>query len=843
MALRRNDNSAKWIYFAVHPGMDLKMNPIAIQKNVDGPSLVESVGVDGRYLGAVRPFPGFANATVHGVPTPSGTTTVTSLSAVQFAKYVSIQKGNSNHVISGIVYVANNSAGTNAAVYFAYRDSETGTSDVRQLEDFQIWDDFKISSLIDYDFTSMGRYIYFSASASTSTTVTSVSGKEAPYNKAYFWDFKVNTWDAFVTGFSQRFMSILPDRILGVLVNENSVDATQLSSTSAYQTTQDAAGTYQLPTGNYTFGAMLMSRKHNLRSKLRLQMKNPIGSPASLKYRIFRTALLEATRQIANSVGANPAVAHAWGLSHWDGVRLYRTVVDDLNDQIGASAINYSAVNPLHIQEAYFERFQDGALLDDEQFDVFFGTDAGDDTYMMDSALTQQEQYDPVLDDFGPAPRMKRIVAYDGMLVGVTDIREPSSPTKQWIETDRYPESFAWSIVTRNPPEPENFPVDHIYPLEDPAERILSLETAGDYLFGISNSAIYRMVRSGAQLAINRLQHRIGGVSRYGQIGVGNSLFVVTRSGLKEVDGNTGEIRSVSALDRLIFDEAQWGPSLGSVKMGYDAYAGCLILLNTTRQEAVILWEATGAITKIENCPWAYLTSGPDVLSNGQTRAYFVTQAGQVHCIDSNRLMGKRTMCGTESGETVNGTFTSGTTTTSMRDSTATFPVGCVGFLIHILSGAQAGQSGTIATRVSATELTLNAALAGAPAVGDRYSIAPIIIRLVFPHLTGDDGAIDPFVAKQPTYMSLSFSDLGGETQPADVNGKVIMGYKRGSATLGSSEVALSGIPDLCVAHVNARDTRPFPYVEFKGSNIDFQLQALKVAGILTGSEAQSAQG
>lgn len=841
MPLRQLDDKALWMYLAGHPGMDLKQHPIAIQRDTDGPGLVESTGVDGRYLGAIRPFPGMGNSTIHGVPTPSGSTTVTSLTGVQFAKYVSVQKGVSNHVLSGIVYLADNPGGTNQAVYFAYRDSQTGTQDVVMLEDFNVWADFKITSLIDFDFTSMGRYIYFSASANTTTTVTSVTGKEAPYNKAYFWDFKVNTWDTFVTGFAGRFMSILPNRILGVLINEESTDVTQLSSTSAYQTVQDATGTYDLPSGNYTFGAMLMSRKHNLRSKLRLQMKNPIGSPASLKWRIFRTALLEATRQIANSVGVDPAVAHAWGMSHWDGVKLYRTVVDDVSDEIGASAINYSAVSPLRVQLPYIERYYSGALLDDQQFDLFFGTDVGDHTYMQDPALAQQEQYDPVLDDFGPAPRLKRVIAYDGMLVGVTDIREPTTPTAQWSEIDRYPESLVWSIVTRNPPEPENFPADHVYPLEDPAERILALETAGDYLFAISNAAIYRIVRSGAQLAINRLQHRIGGVSRFGQVGIGNSLFVLTRAGLKEVDGNTGEIRSVTSLDRLIFDESQWATSLDSVRMGYDAYAGCLVLLNTTRDEAIILWESTGAITKLENCPWSYITTGPDVLSNGQTRAYFVTAAGQVHCIDAGRQMGKRSMCGTGASETVNGLFTAGTTSTSLRDSTATFPVGVVGHSVYILSGDQLGQIATVTARVSATELTVTG-LPGAPATGDRYSVAPIVTRIVWPYLAGDGGS-DPFVTKTGSNLSIAFSDLGGETGLSDVNAKVTMGFKMGSSTLHSSEVALNSVPDKCVAHVLVRHLRPFPFAEFKGGNVDFQLQALKVAGRLDSTEAQSAQG
>lgn len=856
MPERQGDNNAPWVYFAVDPGMDLKTNPIAVEQ----PKLVESVGVDGRYVGAIRPFPGFADASVHGVPRPSGSTTVTSITNVEFARYVSVQKGISNNTLKGIVYLAQNQAATGKAVYFAYRDSETGNGDVRMLEDFASWVDFKPTVLHDYDFTSMGRYIYFSASADTTTTVASVSGKEAPYNKAYFWDFKVNSWDTFVTGFSQRFMSILPDRILGVLINQPSVDVTQKSSTEAYETAQyvtGAAGSgslYDLPTGNYTFAAMLLSRKHNLRSKMRRLQRNPIGSGSSLVWRIFRTALISGARQIQNSTGTDPSSAHAWGLSHWDGMRLYRSVVDDLSDQIGSSAIVYSSVNPLHIQENYVERYLDGSLVDDETFKVAqdnitplnppnaYALSVGVryNSFMQDSALVQQDQYDPVLDDFGPAPRMKRIVAYDGMLVGVTDIREPTTLTKEWSEIERYPESIAWSIVTRYPPEPENFPADHIYPLDDPAERVFVLEPAGDYLFAVTNAAVYRMVRSGAQLAINKLQYRMGGVSRFGAVGVGNTLFVLTKTGVKQIDGNTGEVAAVSALDRLIFDEGGWAASLTSVRMAYDAHAGCLILLNTSNKECVFLWEATGAVTKLEQCPWAYVTVGPDVLIDGPARAFFVTSTGDVHVIDANRTMGKRSMCGMGAGETANGLFTAGTTSTSLRTSTATFPVNVVGHKVYVLSGAQIGGIATVTARVSATELTVTG-LSGAPAVGDRYSVAPIITRIVWPQLSGQGGGIDPFVAKIGSGLSVAFSNLGGESTSAF--GKINMGYRREGTTLASQEVTIDGIPDKCVSRVNYRDTRLFPYVEFKAGNLDFQLQALKVWGQLTGSEAQSRQG
>lgn len=847
MSERPYDPNSLWKFprggASLYPGMDAKMAPIAVRTVDDGAQmLVEAVGTDGRFLGAIRPFPGMADVTIHGVPTPGAGFTITTINNIVFAKYAAVQKGQSSHTLKGIVYIADNQAGTGQAVYFAYRDSQTGTSDVVLLENFKQWTDFSITNLIDYDITSMGKYIYLVASADTTTTVSSVSGKEAPYNKAYFWDFKVNTWDAFVTGFSQRFLGLLPERILGVLVNADGTGA-QVSSTQAYQTVQDAAGTYDLADGNYTFGVELVSRKHNVRSYLRRQSKNPIGTPASLAWRVFRTALAETNRQIENVTGADPCVAHAWGLSHFDGVKLYRTPVDDLQEIVGATQVVYDPYGQLYVQADYLERNSGAGVFNDETFDFKFGTDAGDHTYMNDAGIVQQHAYNPTFDDFGPAPRMKRLAAYDQMLVGITDVREPSTPTAQWSENDRQPESFVWSMTTRYPAEPENFPPGNIYQPDDPAEKFLALEAVGDYLFGISNSGIYRITKSGAQLVVNKLHYRTGGVSRFGQTGVGNSLFIVTKTGLKEVDGNSGEIRSVSAIDRIIIDDSEWGTSLSSVRLAYDAALGALILLNTTKRECILLWEGTGAVTKIVDCPWTFLTSGPEVLTDGSHRAYFITSTGTVHVIDAFRQMGKRSMCGSTITEKVNGTVDLGVTSTIVRDLTANFPANCVGHKVYMTSGAQIGSSATVVTRVSATQLVVSG-FPGDIAIGDKYAISPVVTRIVFPSLAGAGGEPDPFVVKKVAGVSVSLAGLGGETASSDPNASLTMGVKREGVTIHSSTTALNVLPDRCKVHLaGVRETRPFVFVESLGANMDYEIEAVKISGELTGSEAQSIQG
>jgi hypothetical protein len=302
-------------------------------------------------------------------------------------------------------------------------------------------------------------------------------------------------------------------------------------------------------------------------------------------------------------------------------------------------------------------------------------------------------------------------------------------------------------------------------------------------------------------------------------------LFIVTQSGLKQIDGNTGAINSVTVLDRVLLDDSEWAGSLANVHVEFDATIGALILLNTSKSEAYILWESTGAVTKLEDLPWTHMTAGPDVLTDGSSRAYFVTDAGLVHAIDGGRDMAGRSMCGLLAGETANGTFTAGTTTTNIADSAATFPTGCAGFTLHILSGDLEGETATITSRDSATQLTVPA-LSGTPAEGDRYSVAPVVTRLVLPVMVGATGQIDPFTRKTTKNFLASFSDLGGHTGTGE-----------------SVETNFNIVPDKTAAYLNRHTTRPFPYLEFKAGNQDWELQSVLVKGIVSESEAQSRQG
>ena len=936
MPERQGNENAFWTYRTQYPGADYKQNQIGVLH----PQLVESTGIDGRFLGSIRPFPGMADATVHGVPKPEAGQTITSISNIVYAKYVAIQKGATRYTLKGIAYIADNQAATGSAIYFAYRDSEDGSDDVVMLEDFKSWTDFTLDSLTEYDITSNGKYIYFVCSGTTSSTpLDNFNTKEPPYNKAYFYDWKINDWDAFnrnSTGFEGRFMSLLPLRLLSAPLNEDlrevlvqgSSGATTSGSTTidlsgdtpglsavgvndeitlngstggvswSYVGTISSAddgadtvvvgsapgitgtdlswkikdgsgkdsedsmafevngghGSWNMPKGNYTGAIELVSLKHGLRSYIRYHTQFAIGTASSgMRFFIdeFKLPTIEGASGQTNQLRGDNIDATCllyWGIPHCDGYKFWRSQSDGATSDIDED--KYSLVNPLYLVHPYkakqdyrptsaiWQARFDHAPLDKSDLSI-----SSTVPFIKDDGLVTQQPFDALDESFGAMPRAKLIANYAGLLVGVTDIAEPSVLEDDWDDADRRTEELFWSHASKL--EPENFPPENRYPPDDPGEKFLALEVAGDHCFAISNASVYKLTRSGSTVAMNRILSRLGGVSRYGATGVGNVLFVVTKAGVKSIDGNTGAVKSISAMDRIITDDGEWAQSLGVVHLQYDATMGALVFLNTTTKECIILWEATGAVTRLVDCPWAFLVGGNDVLTNGAQRAYFILTDGTVHCIDGAREMGKRSMCGTGAAETVNGTCTTASAT-QIIDTDATFPVNCVGHQVYIQNGNMEGDSVEITTRNSATVVTVSG-LSEATTTSTRYSVAPVVTELVFQQLdaegNGDTrGVIDPFSRKIVVSMSAAFSDLGGETDTTDTNAFIRFGVWRNRQRLTEVETGINIIPDKCVAKVIAHDVRVYPSLRFLGGNLDFELQALLIHGILGPSEAQSRQ-
>lgn len=851
MPAARTDNNGRWKYDTNFPGANLKQNP----QGVSSPALVESIGVDGRFVGAIRPFPGMGDKTIHGLGDAASP-----LTGITHVQYVSIQDGMSSTTLRGLAFIADASSGGGKALWFVYRDGN-GADQTEELLAFNARPEHKLATYGDrISITSTGRYLYLVASGIvTSTSYPFIDGQASPYNIAVYKDFKVNRYDPVgdPSGFRVRLLGSLPKRCIAYrfnrIVEDGDPSGAQSSGSILEGQIQGTGG--GLLAGPYTLGIELVSRKHQLRSPIRWASRDVAeGGTSDLKLgvRINPGANPNETSEFHNTTSRVP---ERWGIGVWDGVRIWRTA-KGLPLVGGGTVGTYELSGELYLLKSYFEEEIAATLGSEAIFywgvpaprnntdvaadSVYSGQTAREYQQLPDEGLLAQTQHDTYLDEWGSAPKMRLVVQYEGLLVGISDVTQPDNPSQDWEYTDQWPEEIVWSSMNSN--EIENFPVANYHRVQDPGEHFWALESAGDHLFAISTGGVYKLTRSGSQMSVNRLQFRLGGVGRYSQTGVGNSLYMVTKAGVKEIDGNTGEIQSITALDRLINDDSEWAPSLGSIWVEYDATVGAIILLNTAKKEAVLIWENTGAITKIEDCPWTFLTAGPDIKTNGPQRAYWVMPDGSVHCMDGAREMGKRSMCGMASDEIANAVATTPLTTTRITvTSSDVIPRNCVGHLLYILSGDLAETSTEITARVDDNTVDV-VALSSALDAGDRVSISPVHTRITLAQLMGEGGQVNPFQVKIATGMAASMSDTGGELSSSATNKWFTMGVRRGTTVLDSTEVLFNERPDKAVGRVNARGTRLYPFLEMFGGNQDWELQGVLVHGILSGSEAEGRQ-
>ncbi len=945
----KDDPRGREIFEFEGAGADLQRD----RSKVRLPNLVESVGTDGRFFGAIRPFPGFADDSIHGIP---GQT----LTNIRLAKYVAIRKGLGDGVLRGIVFLADNTqdkslvgASTNYrwqasqeathtnsyylrysvesrvddtvdshvpvpsdavlvingtptsrtgtfpgtalsegqwgvhptaftndlgtgeisttatntiyyraagsvdpdtladgyvkirlpgwGVYFSYWDSDSGSSGTVQLDDLRMLEGDPLgATLTDYDFGCNGRYIYL------------VTGKRA--SRAYWYDFAYTSWQSITAQMESRYMGIYSPTAL--------FEALSFDDNALYPLNVEGAGPVTMPEnfplGTYWGGIEVVSRKHGLRSRLLVNRAVVDVSENALRYSVSKLDMpqygdTDASRKVDGRWISG--LVTGWGLQHWDSLRVWRKLKEDETGLDGTAASTRGtyyleseiskAFNPY--TDAYCDALFGAAsyTFTEASFAIDAGAMAFDLAgFVPDLALGQTlNSYDPYIHEVGRVPESTRIVCLDGVTVVVAKPFVFADTEKEWSYEGTLSESIMYSSLVMG--EKENFPVSNIWRPSQPGEIFHALAVAGDYIVALGSSGVHRLLQNGTEMAGTTLVKGTGGVSRWGITSVGASVFFVSPSGLKELDVNTGSIRNLAAVDRIIFDDRQWGSSLESVHLAYDSYAGALILLNTAEDECVILWEATGQITTLVDCPWSFLTQGPDAKTGKNQRAYFVMSAGNVHCIDADRQMAVKSMCGAGGGTDdvlVNGTVAASSSSTVINvaaDGTNDIPDECLGFQVYIQDGNLAGESSTISERNGDLQFTVSPPFSGTPDTGSSFSIAPIVFRVTCPQIRGSNGDYDSFEYKKLQTVSAAFTGVDGG---AGVGTFQVGAYRR-TTKLDGVDIDFTEKPDQCIGHVNAAGTQLYPYIESTMANLDFELQALLTRSSLTGSEAESRQG
>lgn len=924
-----DDPRGREIYEFTGAGVDLRQD----RSKVRLPDLVESIGTDGRFLGAIRPFPGFIGASVHGIPDPSP-----ALSNIRLVKYAAIRKGLGNGILRGIVYLADNTqdktvVGAGAAsdyswtastqgghensyfmvlknpgakahphldvsalmthlvingvatvatgtfsgtpltagqwglghlsndeaalggtfttvyyrhdaggtdpdtladgylkirmpgwgVYFSYWDSALSSAVTVAIDDFSMLENSLLgTSLDEYDFACNDRYIYL------------VTGKRP--SRAYWYDFAYTSWQTTNNEIENRYMGTY---------STDSLDAFPKAYYPNRVTVSTAVDTPVFPDGSYQGALELVSRKHNIRSLIAIDSVTVSGGASVLTYAVGDKAQMPyytvSGSDYLDGRWISDSVTY-WGMQHWDTLRIWRTLKQDTSGITGLDLPIYGTLF-LEREQNFALNSISGSELEGLVFDMGTLATFKLNPYTVDTALAQTlSSYDPYLHEVGRVPESKRIACLDGMTVVVARPFVFSDTEKEWSYTGSLSECIMYSSLVMG--EVENFPVSNVWRPSRPGEVFHALRPVGDYIAAIGSAGVYRLLQNGTEMAGTTLARGVGGVSRWGNTSIGASLFFISKSGLKEVDMNTGSIRSLATVDRMIFDDRQWRDSLANVHMAYDAEAGVIILLNTTEHECIFLWESTGAVTTLVDCPWTFLTEGPDAKTGGTQRAYFVTDDGRVHAIDAGREASVKSMCAAGDGTDdilVNGTVAASSTTTVINvtaDGTNNIPDDCKGFTVYFTSGANKGLSRTISVRNEDLQFTVSSALTNTPTVGDTFSIAPIFFRVTGPQIVGSGGQYDSFERKKVTQVAPAFSSIVGGAG----DGTFRVGVYRRNTKLSGVDVGFNEIPDKCWGQVGAAGTQLYPYVESYYGNTDFELQALLVRKSLTGSESESRQ-
>jgi hypothetical protein len=472
---------------------------------------------------------------------------------------------------------------------------------------------------------------------------------------------------------------------------------------------------------------------------------------------------------------------------------------------------------------------------------------------------TSPNRIQPLLDDMAMPPKMISLLQpYQNTLLRVGGFPqqaeatntanggESNRETSPTIERDSV---LSWGSLTEY--APEQFRITDSTTLgSGQDEKILSLTTAGDFAFAVGDTGIYRIVRNGNLLGINTVQNMAGGVGRYSNIGVGNTLYFVTKTGLWAVDGPSGQTQIISAMDRVITDE--WLTTLSDIRMCYDQRLGCMFMYNSNSsvQEAHLMWN-NGMITSLKDMNFSHCTQGIDPETAGNHRSFWITSDGRIMTPNADRE-GAFTMATNATSEDLvwNGTVKDTTPTDStfeVDQAGGIFDPDAVGYKLYMLSGNLEGESSTISVVNSPSGwVTVSPAFSAAPDVGSRFSIAPIPFEIVGWPLQGARGRIHPFRSKLVSSMAHNVVLRGGESTSANPNLKMIHGIARrddpDTLMLSNVDAEMNADPSKNYTRVNYRGPTLMPVWKQLSSNLDFELIAGLVDGKITASEAETSQ-
>ncbi len=493
----------------------------------------------------------------------------------------------------------------------------------------------------------------------------------------------------------------------------------------------------------------------------------------------------------------------------FDTVDIFRTI--DLGDTVATQG----AIFYLEQTIAKTENWATSGAWDSLTVDV--GT-------VVDEALPFLTMYDPEKDIIASPPQSGTIGRYSD----VTFMAQASSVDGGYDTLSSSPEHNSpeyFSTYNRRKGDPED-------------GRPLRFIPAGDSLFQLCYNAIIHIFKSGKlkPLQFSRLHRKRGIVGKEVAHSSGNSVFMISGLGLSMLNATDGSMGSITAADRVMFDD--WKSEISDVKSCYDAKMNASFFLNPTREEMLILWHSTKVCTMLDGANFVGATSGPDIATGKNDRAFFITATGLIVSPD-NLESGSGTMWDISSSYTLNGTATA-TSSSTLTDANATLHADMVGARLYMTSGDNAGDSREILTASGGVFTFKTEDFDNDIATGDTYAVSPVPFSSRCWRLQHE--TVSPFNRWIITGTALKARKLSGFAN--NPNNKWRVGAYRNGGTTIESTVAYPSVdanPADSAEVLNLEGIDLEPYIEQIASGVQFELTDAEFSISITDSRNISA--
>lgn len=805
-------NANHWEYSFPLAGADYRTDPAMVPPY----SLVDSVGVDGRWTGALRRFPGFQrlrrltsefgegpfdsgfssgfgeSVGLHislGInPFDSGFSSGFGVSlGLTFFKYVEMQKGQTGYKLRGFVYVLD---GSIILEYFDTQDLDWNTYIISE-NAFSATSP-PVESEEEIDATFGGRYLYIARSAHRGHTVLWSAGE----------------------------LITLPFGHTGSLELGGAPMATVSSTASASLKIYVPPYPDIVPVG-VSVGYRLVDSRRKVASPIKTADCTFLASTVATYAQIHSVQITLTSQDVLN----------------YDTIEIYRTLVDG-----GVFFLDRTYSVPLE------EGIDGGTLKDfvgDGKAAAPIGTDGGDiwlvigsgsdfsaytynilASYNSDRSLSAGTAYDPIADNEGDPPFGGRMYYMGGVNLLATSENQSDREVGDvlWSRTDQY--------------QPQNFPVQNGYRPPRVSDRVERFVAAGDFVFGLSDNRIFRFAKNGTQITIERISHGWGLLNRWAAADMGGDMAMVGSTSLVYVNGSTGSITTVGAVERILNDTREWGGQLDNVFLAYDSHSACLYMVNPDKQEAILVWGTTNVVTRLKDMNFVFAGSGPHPETGGADRAFFVTSGGLIVYPNTDRTSADINQHGTPGTTRGEATGVSGT---SVTDSEAAFFVtdehstatGLAGQFLYFITGNSAGQRFEIESN-TATEIVLT--VPPDATAGDLYLISPVPFEVKAWMLAVDSDPRTPrdlFRRRNLTTVLANF-ELFGDEPVAYSHAQVFDDIY--ADPLQSKEMAVTEQASETAVNVPVAQPVLYPGVQIIAGDEDFVLRALIVEGVLEDS-------